>query len=264
LQYRFESIYPLSPGTFKVTENEKMGVVDEFGNQLVPLEYEQVGNPMPGYYIVKQNGKTGLIDSLQQAVLPIEYDRVWIEPRAGFRVFGTRSREGRYYYDLDKGTFFPFEKDDLNGFTDDRWVVKQGGSWVLADRDFKIIPNPDAYSIRRVLSADRFLAGSRNRYVILNKNMELIASIPPNFTHVTKRQFGYLEARDQNGGYALMSMDGEVLTEPIYKTFTFPTKDETLYLFETHPRFPEVLLSFERLDGRKGHLTGLGQEVYGE
>jgi hypothetical protein len=55
--------------------NGKWGVIDRYGNEIIPLEYDQIytTNSM---WSVRLNDKWGVIDSTKTIIIPIEYDEI--------------------------------------------------------------------------------------------------------------------------------------------------------------------------------------------
>ncbi|MBO7489055.1 MAG: WG repeat-containing protein [Bacteroidales bacterium] len=63
---------------FKVSVNDKYGLVDTSGNKLTEVEYSSIGQLSEGLCSVEKNGKWGFIsikDGSVSVVVPIEYDR---------------------------------------------------------------------------------------------------------------------------------------------------------------------------------------------
>jgi hypothetical protein len=58
----------------------RYGLIGEKGNVLLPVEYEQIGNPgfiLDDYVEVKQNGKYGLYNYADEKLIPAEYDLIY-------------------------------------------------------------------------------------------------------------------------------------------------------------------------------------------
>lgn len=75
---RYDEVHTfLSDGTsFKVKRNQKFGLIDSLGNELIPPMYEQISNFYNGsnYTSAKLNGKQGIINSINQVILPFQYE----------------------------------------------------------------------------------------------------------------------------------------------------------------------------------------------
>ena len=64
----------------KISTKLRFGLLDSKGNQLLPLEYERIGNPgfiVDDYMELKQNGKYGLFNYEKNTVIKPEYDAIY-------------------------------------------------------------------------------------------------------------------------------------------------------------------------------------------
>jgi len=57
-------------------EGDKMGLLDRFGNVIIPFEYDEVIFLFDSFFRVKQHGEYGLVDIDGAIVIPVEYDEV--------------------------------------------------------------------------------------------------------------------------------------------------------------------------------------------
>lgn len=257
----FEKVYPLAPQKFKACLGDLCGIIDDQGNVLIPFAYSDIGAAGLNTYVVRQDGKAGLIDQFSQEILPPVYDRIWIEPKIGFNIYGTRKDGERLYYDLEERSFLPFEKDDLKRFNDNRWIVRKDGFDILYDRDFNPITAPTAYRMIEVLSAERYLTAGQNQYWIMDADGEVITGLS-GYKYIRKSVFGYLTAQSEsNQLYALLDHHGNTITEPIYESLIFCVneKDQRDLYWELKKR--KALAKFRKPNGEEGYLTGLGQEL---
>ena len=56
-------------------ENGKWGFVDETGNLVIPLKYDEAWNFSEGLAVVKNNNKYGYIDKTDNMVIPLKYEK---------------------------------------------------------------------------------------------------------------------------------------------------------------------------------------------
>lgn len=258
----FDNAYPVAPNKFRVCLDSLCGIINEMGAVLLPFAYEYITPAGQDLYVINKENKAGLIDQFGREILPAIYDRIWWEPKIGSAIFGTRKDGKRYYYDLKKGDFLPYEKDDIMSFNDDRMVVREGRYWVLTDRDFNPITEKDAYYVIKCLSADRYLASNlRRQYWILDADGNPISAIL-DYRNIRKTIFGYLEAETYDSNlYALLDHDGKQLTPPLYERLTFCSdeKEQAALFYEL--RNHNAIAKYRKPNGEEGFLTGLGEEV---
>ncbi len=257
----FDNAYPVAPNMFRVFLDSLCGFVDGTGKVLFPFAYEYVSVAGPDKYLIKKDGKTGLVDQYGGEILPPVYDRIWFEFKIGPTILGTRKNGKRYYYDLDKGDFLPYEKDDIMGFNDNRMIVRKDRSWLLTDRDFHPITEEGTYYSIKALSADRYLASEQGQYVIFDANGNQLAALP-GFRNIRMTIFGYLEAQaEENRLYALLDQNGKQLTPPIYEQLTFCRNEKEQRDLYYELRNHNAIAKYRKPNGEEGFLTGLGEEV---
>lgn len=258
----FENPFPVAPNIFQVYLDSLCGFIDGSGKVLVPFAYEYITMVGPELYLIKEGEKMGLIDQDGGEILPTIYDRIWFEPKIGPSIFGTRKDGKRHYYDLQKGSFLPYEKDDIIAFNHGRMIVRKDRYWLLTDRDFNPLTEQDAYSVIKCLSANRYLASdNRRQYWILDADGHQLAG-HTGYLNIRKTIFGYLEAETEDSHlYALLDHDGKQLTPPIYKQLTFCSNQKEQFSLYLELRDHNAIAKYRRPNGEVGFLTGLGEEV---
>lgn len=258
----YSSIYPAIPGLFTVSkEDNTCGIVDSSGNIIIPIIYEHVSCALNNYYSASLNDQIGLLDSTGQIILPFEYDRIWSEPKFGYSVFGTRKNGKRYYYNADTKSFWTFEKDDLIGFNDDRWVIRtEDRLSQLTDKEFNVIETENSYRWIKILANNRYLASDNRQYWIIDKNGTTISSLAE-FTAVKSAFFGYLIGTSQNKLKALIDMNGRAITSAAYTEITYcqDEKYQAGLCFELTKR--GLIAHYKKPNGEQGYLDGFGNEI---
>lgn len=74
----YDSIEPsLNAGVFRVIRDEKIGLCDLEGNELLAPTFDDIYDFHNGAAVVCQNGRMGAIDVLGHVIVPIVYDRLW-------------------------------------------------------------------------------------------------------------------------------------------------------------------------------------------
>ena len=74
----YDSTEPsLNVGVFRVIRDEKIGLCDLEGNELLAPTFDDIYDFHNGTAVVCQNGRMGAIDVLGHVIVPIVYDRLW-------------------------------------------------------------------------------------------------------------------------------------------------------------------------------------------
>lgn len=64
----------------EVDGKEKVGIVDKYGQTLIPLKYDDLKEIRNGYYLAKEAGKFGVVTLSNKVVVPLKYFRLHIFP----------------------------------------------------------------------------------------------------------------------------------------------------------------------------------------
>ena len=258
----FDEVRAVGPNYFEACLVGQCGIIDRSGRVLVPFAYERVSMVGPDIYQVTLAGKQGLVDTLGQQLLPTHYDRIWVEPKLGKRIVGTRRNGERYFFDIDLQTFLPFEKDDLTGITANRRMIRQGRFVNLYDLNYNRLTADNSYSRIDALSYNRYLASGPDANRIIDETGKELF-VFDGYLRVREGTFGYVSAYSATTrNFALFDINGKQITEPIYSELTFCTskkrdEDVTCRILEQR----SAVAQFKTPDGRSGYLTASGQEV---
>lgn len=93
--YSPESVHPY----FHVTSSAGQGILDEFGIQILPCNYQSIQEVSLGwlnieYFIVKKNDKVGVVDRKNQVIVDLEYDNVTWEGSKGLFIVEKSDKQG--------------------------------------------------------------------------------------------------------------------------------------------------------------------------
>ncbi|WP_417611535.1 WG repeat-containing protein [Owenweeksia hongkongensis] len=90
-----------------VSKDGKFGLIEPDGKIVVPAEYDGLSVYSPNYILVRKGKKCGAINSKKEVIIPFEYELIFMD----FNYWGI------------------FEEEHQ-----DKFVVKQGGSWSYLDK----------------------------------------------------------------------------------------------------------------------------------
>lgn len=175
-------------GTAVVSKGTRYGLIDEKGNIIVPVEYEDFQPSYSWYsstyfstitgmrYIkAKRNGKYGILSKSGSVMIPFEYDR--LDPQ--------EQHPGSSYYNYGSGDVSPV----LTGA-----IAMRGGLYGLVDSTGKTII-PFEYDMLTPQSGSNIYLTMRNkRYGLRSKEKELF---PPRYAWIEQTSWGdYYTASD--------------------------------------------------------------------
>ncbi|MEK5165814.1 WG repeat-containing protein [Paenibacillus sp. FSL R5-0527] len=117
---------------------KQFGFIDQFGNEVIPLQYQDVKNFHEGLAAVKDtSGKWGFIDVAGEVVIPFEYDGVISTNDCKFKGF-------------PKGTI----------------IVKKNGKWLTITKENNpVAPLDYAEVLSRYIETARVIKMKRNRLI---------------------------------------------------------------------------------------------------
>ena len=77
LEKEYDLVYPFTGGIAKVETNDKYGFIDHTGKEVVPLKYDDVGEPLEGLIAVELSGNWGYIDKAGEIIIPCIYEEAF-------------------------------------------------------------------------------------------------------------------------------------------------------------------------------------------
>jgi WG containing repeat len=127
---QYDNVKPLINSCFIVNKNEKYGIIDEFGKNVLPLEYDFLAaledSNFPDFsHFVKPD------QYFRNAIIPLRY-------RMGDK-YGIMEHNGK--------VLLPPQYDDVRQMKGDSFEVKNGQKWGLVDSRGRIIVQPKYYRV---------------------------------------------------------------------------------------------------------------------
>ncbi len=206
----FDLVYPFEGGCARVVRELKWGMLDEELKQVVPFEWDYIGELSEGRRIVKKGNLYGFINERHQTVIEPIYAQV-----SGFSegLACVKNEEGLWgFVDLSGELVIPFTFEEANDFSCGRALVKTDGLYGYIDTaGTLVIPATleEAYSF----FDDRACVRMGERYGYLNPAGEM--AIPATY----ELAFDFCEggAVVNDGSYGLIGTRGEWLIRPTWK-----------------------------------------------
>jgi hypothetical protein len=136
---RYDWVSEFFEGRASVELNEKYGLVDLEGNEVVSPKYDFVGSYHEGRATVGLNGKWGVIDLEGKEVVPLKYDYVGGLSQGRARV----QLNGKYgVIDLDDNEVTPPKYDSVGSYYEGRAIVQRNNKWGVIDLDGNEVVSP--------------------------------------------------------------------------------------------------------------------------
>lgn len=125
-----------SEGRAKVMKAGKVGFIDESGNEITPVMYEDGYEKFKdGYNAVKLDGKWGFIDKTGKLIIPCTYDEAY---NFWEGLAGVRKGDKWGFIDINNKVAIQIEYEDVKVFRDGFGQVKMDGKWYKVDKQGKL------------------------------------------------------------------------------------------------------------------------------
>jgi hypothetical protein len=132
--------FGFSDGLVWVRLNDKWGLIDETGKEVIPLKYDDIIFFSEGLVWVQLNDKWGLIDRTGKEVISLKYDNIYIEDfPEGLAAVKLDGKWG--FIDETGKEIIPVKYDYIGDFSEGFATVKLDGKWGFIDEIGKeVIP----------------------------------------------------------------------------------------------------------------------------
>ena len=189
--------YYFSNGLIEVRKDDKYGLADTTGKEVIPPTYDIIYGFNEGLAQVKKDGKYGFVDQTGKEVVPLKYDiSTSLEFNEGFaRVV----KDGKWgFVDQSGKEVVPPIYDSVESFNEGLARVKKDGKYGFVDQTGKEVV-PLKYDIFTSLEFNEGFAKVEKdgKYGFVDKNGNEV--IPSKYT----------EAWDFNDGFARVKKDGK-------------------------------------------------------
>lgn len=196
LRNKYDKIWLLTPTTYRVMKNGKMGVSDSTGALILPVEFNQIWDVDSDSNIkVLQNGKMGLYNLSGKIIIPTEYDNIWSFQDGKAKV----TRNGKLgYFDQEGKMIIPCEYQQIWNFENGRAkILKDGLMGFITTDGLEIVPPLYQQIWSFSEGKARVLKNGKIGYI----NESGIEIIPPVFTQIW----------EFNNGRAKAIVDGKIV-----------------------------------------------------
>ncbi len=135
---KYDSIGQLS-GYFIVTIDDKKGLLDDTGKEILPVEYDSIYRfSKAGFAKVQKNGKWGFVNGKGELVIPLQYDDAISFPFYEHLAAVKKNNKWGFIDEAGK-TIIDFQFDDALPFSEELAAVKKGNKWGYIDKTGKTV-----------------------------------------------------------------------------------------------------------------------------
>ncbi len=212
------------PGIYIVKKADKMGIIDEKGKVIVPIEYRKI-NERPyndgSYLAIDKDGKYGCMTLKGEVTLPFEYDRMDIKGYNSVAISSKKNKCG--LIQINNGTPVEIATCDYDDIIQDNklFIVEQGKKYGVMDIYGKLITKLE-------------------------------------YDEIQTLKGGFMTARKKSNWYFL-SNEGQVLTDKGYAGIFPVVNAANSYSYGNYANY--TYLSIKGKDGKFGLIDKLGNEI---
>lgn len=225
-----------SSKNFIVKLNDKMGIIDENENIVLPIEYKDI-KTYPyndgSFLAVNKDGKYGCVLINGKISLPFEYDQINTSYSNNLK---TTKNNKCGLIQVNSGTPYEIvtcEYDNIN-IENETFIVEKNGLFGMLDSFGKLIAPCEYESIDKVVSKNNnysssfvFIAKKNKKYILLDKNAQQISAVSyskispvaylnKNSSYYDESKFSYLMFQNNNKA-GLLDMFGQQVMESNYE-----------------------------------------------
>ena len=192
--------------------NQKYGVIDKNGCEIVRPWYDEIRLFKNGYAKVRHYSLWGIINKNGEEVVSPSYINITFNSDRAI----VQYLDNKYILiTLDGKILSKFEYDDIVIYDDKMVRVKRNNLYGFMDINGNEILEPKYDMIDDSHFNDEGLCAvvSNNKWGCINKNFEEV--IKPIYDDISTPQYGYIRVKSNNK-YGLLTLDGKVVADPIY------------------------------------------------
>lgn len=163
-----------------VSKDGKYGLIDFKGKSLVNCEYDSIValRGVENTFVTEKDGKKGLVDNIGAVVAENNYKDIkplTDKAQDGYILIDENDRYG--LVKPDKTVVFKNDYQDIKQvYGDNKYVVRQGGKWSVADRDGKLYLT-DKFDEVISINGENVIVKVDNKYGVLSTEGDTIIDI---------------------------------------------------------------------------------------
>lgn len=243
-------------GLIPVSIGEKWGAVDKNGKEIIPLEYQMVGEFEYGLAVIEKDNKRGFVDANGKTYFSDQYDVLSIEgaKKSERMLIAKTNKDGKIekvgYADLNGKIVIPIKYDDANPFQNDgHTAVQIGAKCGIINTKGEFVVKPEFEAMDEGSSMLEFVykkpfeetnnltqVKQNGKWGYVDKTGKMI--IKPSFTHADGFENGYAYVW-QGNKKGMIDTTGKYIIEAKY--------DDVIKLKENSKNFAYALVDGKKL-----------------
>jgi hypothetical protein len=121
---QYDAILPSPVGTFYIKKNEKYGIMNLDGEEILSPKFDKIKYDIQNFIFVQNENLWGIFDAQINEILPLEWQD-WVSFSGS--IIRLRKKENAVLFDLNTRQFITNKKyDNYIPYSDDKIVVRQG------------------------------------------------------------------------------------------------------------------------------------------
>ena len=202
----FDDVTEINGEYITIEVNGLKGVINKNGEEIIPVQYEDLKYSCEKYFIAKSNGLYGIINVDNLVLIDFAYENISFINSANFY---TAEKTNNTTDIISRQLEVKLSEVIISELNMDKLYmrVRQNGSYKYYNFNFEEKNNIDV-----LVGNTLFLVNKDGKYGYVNKNGELIV----NYIYDDAReqnQFGYCVVK-QNGLWGVLEKDGTVILKP--------------------------------------------------
>ncbi len=210
----YDDVFPFKEGLAVVCKNNKLGVIDKYGKEIVPLKYDfhlTLGYKN-GFLIIKKDEKYGIIDKKGKEIVPCTYDRIEDFSEGMAEV----QRDDKYGF-IDEGgkEVIPCSYQSVLSFSEGLACVGKNEKYGFIDKDGKIVID-FIFDSPGYFSEGLACMEKDGKYGFIDKNGKTIIAFRDNY--MRNFEEGLAPIEDDNG-YGYINKEGVIVIPPLFYAY---------------------------------------------
>lgn len=213
-------------GVLRVKKPEGYGLVSLLGKELLKPEYQSI-TALPGTknsFILEKEDKVGLCDNKGKIIVPVEYKEIKSIENDYKKGYIVKNTDGNYgVIDFNAKVILEPKYEDIQRVSGNKtYVVKQDGKWKLVNEKQEVLLE-DKFEQVATIEEDKLIIVKDNQYGVLGISGEEI--IAPQY-EALKIAFGDYYIAKKNGKYGVISATGEEKIAFEYANISYQTETD--------------------------------------
>lgn len=217
----------------KVKKDEKYGLIDLLGNEVLPIEYDNISTlkGVENSILVQKDGKYGLVNSEGSIIIEANYKEIKSIEEDYKKGYITIDENNKYgVIDYNKKQLLPNEYEEIKQvYGQNLFVIKESDKEKLIDSEKNVVLEKGFDEIKQILQySEGIIFTDSKKYGVMNLNGDEI--IPAEYEEIKEAKDSIFIAK-KDGKYGIIDKEKNTKVEFNYSNITY-NKQADIYLAE--------------------------------